>query len=323
MKIVGTIAKLGLCLAFATSVWAQAVSQIQGTVQDSTGATVPGAEVKATQTATGTVRTTTSAGDGNYVLPNLPTGPYTIEVTKQGFTKYVQTGVVLQVASSPTIDIALKVGAVNESVQVEANATLVETQTTGVGGVMETERVLELPLNGRNSADLIQMVGAAVNTGVAGGASSRSMNGGVGYSVAGGQSYGVSYQLDGSLHNNPFDNLNLPLPFPDALQEFKVETSSLTAQNGMHSAAAVNAVTKSGTNEFHGDAFEFLRNGATCVLLTYRRQPEAQPVRRHNRRSHQEKQAVRVRSLSGNQDPPVCAGQLGVCSNGQGTDGRL
>ncbi len=262
MKSLGTIAKLGLFLVFAASVWAQAVSQIQGTVQDASGAAVPGAEVKATQIATGTVRTTLSAADGNYVLPNLPIGPYTVEVAKQGFTKYVQTGIVLQVATSPTIDIALNVGQVSEQVNVEANASQVETQTTSVGSVMETERVLELPLNGRNSADLIQNLGAAVNTGVAGGASSRSMNGGVGYSVAGGQSYGVSYQLDGSLHNNPFDNLNLPLPFPDALQEFKVETSALTAQNGMHASAAVNAVTKSGTNEFHGDAFEFLRNGA-------------------------------------------------------------
>ena len=242
--------------------WSQALTQIQGNVQDSSGAAVSGASLKATQTSTGVTRTTTSSADGGYVLPNLPLGPYSLEVTKDGFTKYVQTGITLQVNVAPTVDIALKVGSVTESVQVEANANLVETQTTSVGAVMETERVLELPLNGRNSADLISMIGAAVNTGAAGGASSRSMNGGVGYSVAGGQAYGVSYQLDGSLHNNPFDNLNLPLPFPDALQEFKVETSSLTAQNGMHSAAAVNAVTKSGTNQIHGDAFEFLRNGA-------------------------------------------------------------
>ncbi len=87
------------------------------------------------------------------------------------------------------------------------------------------------------------------------------MQGGQAYSVAGGQSFGVAYLLDGAIHNNPFDNLNLPLPFPDALQEFKVETSSLTAQNGMHSGAAVNSVTRSGTNEIHGDLFEFLRNG--------------------------------------------------------------
>src|SRR5262249_5570557 len=99
--------------------------------------------------------------------------------------------------------------------------------------------------------------GAAFN------ASSRSFQGvlgGEGFSVAGGQSSSVSYQLDGATHNNPYDNLNLPLPFPDALQEFKVETSALTAQNGFHAGAAVNAVTKSGTNEFHGDLFEFVRN---------------------------------------------------------------
>jgi len=262
MKTLGIFVRLVLFICLGAIAWSQALTQIQGTVQDSTGAAVPGAAIKATQTDTGATRTTTSAADGGYVLPNLPLGPYSLEVTKEGFQKYVQTGITLQVNVIPTVDIALKVGSISESVNVEANANLVETQTTSVGAVMETERVLELPLNGRNSADLIQMIGAAVNTGVAGGASSRSMNGGVGYSVAGGQAYGVSYQLDGSLHNNPFDNLNLPLPFPDALQEFKVETSSLTAQNGMHSGAAVNAVTKSGTNEFHGDAFEFLRNGA-------------------------------------------------------------
>src|SRR5207249_7193740 len=95
-------------------------------------------------------------------------------------------------------------------------------------------------------------------------AQSRSMqgsNGGLAYSLAGGLFFGIGYTLDGSTHNNPYDNLNLPLPFPDALQEFKVETSGLSAQNGMHSGGAVNAVVKSGTNELHGDLFEFARNG--------------------------------------------------------------
>src|SRR5207302_11238617 len=94
-------------------------------------------------------------------------------------------------------------------------------------------------------------------------ATSRSMGGaqgGVAFSVAGGLAFGVAYVLDGATHNNPYDNLNLPLPFPDALQEFRAETSALTAQNGMHSGAAVNAVTKSGTNTVHGDLFEFLRH---------------------------------------------------------------
>jgi len=263
MRLSGWIALFVISCGLGSMAWAQATARIQGTVRDPSGGGVPGAEVKATQTATGTVRTATTGTDGGYVLPELPVGPYLLEVTKEGFARYAQTGIVLAVADSPTIDAPLKVGAVTESVQVEANAALVETQTTGISGVMENQRILELPLNGRNPADLIQLSGASVAPGVAFNASSRSMQGvlgGEGYSVAGGQTSSVAYLLDGALHTNPFDNLNLPLPFPDALQEFKLETSALTAQNGIHSGATVTAVTKSGTNEIHGDLFEFVRN---------------------------------------------------------------
>jgi hypothetical protein len=252
-------------LAFCGSAARAQVStaEIQGTVQDASGLAVQGAEVKAAQTETGAVRTATTAVDGGYVLPDLPVGPYQLEVTKEGFSKYVQTGIVLQVASNPTIPITLKVGQVTEQVSVQADAALVETQATGVGNVMENQRILDLPLNGRNPADLIQLAGAAVAPGGTYNASSRSFqgqSGGEGYAVAGGQTSGTTYMLDGALHNNPFDGLNLPLPFPDALQEFKLETSALTAQNGIHGGASVNSVTKSGTNDFHGDLFEFLRN---------------------------------------------------------------
>ena len=140
---------------------------------------------------------------------------------------------------------------------VEASAPLVETRNPAIGGVIDNERIEELPLNGRNAADLIAIAGAVVS---AGPSSSRSMQGGVGYSVAGGQAFGVAYLLDGAIHNNPYDNFNLPLPFPDALQEFRVETSAQNAQNGFHSGASVNAATKCGTNAFHGDLFEFVRN---------------------------------------------------------------
>lgn len=255
MKLLRVAIFCALCCA---SLYAQATSQIQGVVQDASGSAVPGAEVKATQTDTGAVRTIATGSDGVYVLSNLPIGPYRIEISKSGFATFVQTGLVLQVASNPTVDAQLKVGAVSEQVQVEANAAQVETEATSVGTVIENQRILDLPLNGRQATDLIQLAGAAVPAGVNG---TAGMHGGQNIVVAGGSLSGVSYMLDGTLYNNPFDATNLPFPFPDALQEFKLETSTLTAQNGTHSAAAVNAVTMSGTNSYHGDAFEFLRNG--------------------------------------------------------------
>src|SRR5436190_343993 len=251
--------RLAIVLVFACAVvWAQATSQIQGIVQDSTAAVIPGVEVKAIQTDTGITRSATSGEDGHYTLLNLPIGPYRLEVNKPGFSPYVQTGIVLQVASIPTINVSLKPGAIVDTVRVEANAGLVETQTTSVGTVIENQRIVELPLNGRNAVELIGLAGAVIPAGRAG---TAGFPGGLNFSVAGGQLNGVTYFLDGALHNNPFDAVNLPFPFPDALQEFKVETSTLTAQNGLHSAAAVNVVVKSGTNAFHGDLFEFFRNG--------------------------------------------------------------
>jgi hypothetical protein len=263
MKSPGFITGVCLFAGLAVSVWAQNIStsQIQGTVKDASGLGVPGAEVKAIQTETGVLRTAVSGSTGDYVLPTLPIGPWRLEVSKQGFSTYIQTGIVLQVGTNPTVDAALKIGAVSEQVSVEANAALVETQATGVGQVIENQRILELPLNGRNAAELVQLTAGAVLQGVSSSRSFQGQSGGEAIAVAGGTSFGTTYLLDGAFHNNPYDNLNLPLPFPDALQEFKVEASSLTAQNGVHSGAAVNAVTKSGTNSYHGDAFEFLRNG--------------------------------------------------------------
>lgn len=239
--------------------FAQSTAQIQGVVQDPSGSAIPGAEVKATQTDTGAVRDVMSGAKGDYVLPNLPIGPYRIEVSNQGFQPYVQTGVVLQVASSVTINVTLKLGAVSEQVEVQANAPLVDTERTGIGTVVESQRIVELPLNGRNATDLIQLAGSTVFAGQ--GSSGASIPGSEALSVAGGLTYGVGYRLDGADYNNPYDATSMPFPFPDALQEFKVETSALTAQNGEHSGAAINAVTRSGTNSFHGDLFEFLRNG--------------------------------------------------------------
>jgi hypothetical protein len=219
---------------------------------------LPGAEVSATQTATGLARTAVSNEAGLFVLPSLPTGPYKLEVSLPGFRSFVQTGIVLEVNAQPVINVALEVGQVTETIEVQANAAMVETQTTGVAQVMETKQILELPLNGRNVTDLITLSGAATTPND--GSSSRSISGQQNIRVAGGLSGSVHYSLDGALHTNPYDNLSLPLPFPDALQEFKVETSALSASQGGASGAQASAVTKSGTNQIHGDLFEFVRN---------------------------------------------------------------
>jgi hypothetical protein len=250
---------IGLAVVFLScdAAWAQGSAQISGAVRDQSGAVMPGVEITATQTATGVARTTITNETGSYILPNLPTGPYRLEAVLPGFRTYAQSGIVLEINSNPTIPIVLEVGQVAETVEVQANAALVETRTTGVGQIMEVERILELPLNGRNAAELILGIGAAVQQGTS---SPRSMPNQPDVRVAGGQAGSVAFSLDGSPHNNPYDNLNLPLPFPDALQEFKVETSALSASQGQHSGAQVNAMTRSGTNEFHGSLFEFLRN---------------------------------------------------------------
>ena len=251
-----------LALLLAASIFAQSAStsQISGTVQDSSGLGVPGAQVKVIQTDTGLTRTADSGTDGSYLLPSLPIGPYRLEVTKQGFDTYVQNGIVLQVASNPTIDAKLQVGNVSQQVVVEASATMVETRNSGVGQVVDQQRVVDLPLNGRYATDLIYLAGAAATAPVADLVSAKNYPNEAVVSIGGGLANGTTYILDGGTHNDPFNNLNLPLPFPDALQEFKVETSALPAQYGQHSAGAINAVTKSGGNAFHGDAFEFVRN---------------------------------------------------------------
>jgi len=238
--------------------WAQlSTAQMSGRVTDPSGAVLPGVSVTVTQTATGFTRSDLTDENGSYVLPNLPTGPYRLEVSLQGFRSYVQTGLVLQVAASPVINAVLEIGEVAETITVVGGTPLVDVQSAGISEVVRSQEILALPLNGRNAVDLVTIAGAAVQTGIA---SSRAMQGGVSIAVAGGQSFGVAYLLDGAMHNNPQDNLNLPLPFPDALQEFSVATSGLSAQHGMHSGAAVNAVTKSGTNRFSGNVFEFLRD---------------------------------------------------------------
>jgi len=240
------------------SAWAQATATISGTARDQSGAVLPGVTIAVIQQETGLIRTTVSNDTGSYVLPNLPLGPYRLEATLQGFATFAQTGIVLQVNSGPVVNPVMGVSAIAEEVQVTAVAPLVDTRSTGVGTVVESERIVELPLNARQVTQLITLSGLAVQT-----ISSPafSMNTGVRISVAGGNDFGVSYSLDGAPHLNNFDGTGMHLPFPDALQEFRLATGAQEAGGTIRAGASVSAVTKAGTNALHGSAFEFARDG--------------------------------------------------------------
>ena len=240
---------------------AVAVAEVHGEVSDISGAAVPSAQIKITQAETQYARNTTAASDGAFSFPNLPVGPYTLEVTAEGFKTHVQSGIILQVGSGVQVNVILQVGSVTENVRVTASANMVETRTNSVAQVIDERRIMELPLNGRQVTDLIVISGAATPTPNANMISSKNYPSSTTMSVAGGQGNGTNYLLDGGDNVSNFTNVNMPFPFPDALQEFSVETSSLPARNGLHPGGVVNVITKSGTNQMHGALFEFLRNG--------------------------------------------------------------
>jgi hypothetical protein len=254
------IAAAVIFAAMCDNTWAQATAQISGTVKDQSGAVLPGVEITATQTETGAARTAVTNETGSYILSNLAIGPYRLEASLPGFRTFIQTGIILQVNGSPQINPTLEVGQVTEQVEVEANAALVETRNAGVGQVVENARILELPLNGRNVNELISLSGATAPA-AAQGSGRNPFLPATGVSVAGGSSIGLNYTLDGANHNNSFENTFLSMPFPDAMQEFKVETSATSVQNGVRPSGSVSLVTKSGTNQIHGNLFEFVRNG--------------------------------------------------------------
>jgi Carboxypeptidase regulatory-like domain/TonB dependent receptor-like, beta-barrel len=241
---------------------AVATVQISGTVQDSSGAVIPEARVTATQTQTGFSRSATSGTSGNYVIPQLPVGSYQLSVEKAGFKGFVQKGIELQVGDNPRIDVALEVGAIEQQIEVHASAQMVQTEQTSVSSVIDQRRIVQLPLNGRQATQLIILAGAATASRNGGLATSKNYPSSVSISVAGGMGNGTNYLMDGADNEDAFSNVNQPFPFPDALQEFSVQTSTLSTRYGLHPGATVNVVTKSGTNQYHGALFEFVRNGA-------------------------------------------------------------
>jgi hypothetical protein len=243
---------------------AQGLGSITGRVTDTNSGAVAGATVTATQIDTGFIRSATTDADGLYVIPSLRPATYTLSVEAEGFSSSRQTGIVLQADQTLTVNVTVSVGSTTETVTVVGNALQVDTSTSTLRQVIEQQRISELPLNGRNAAQLTLLVAGAVNSpnGGADQGATKTFPGAVTFSANGSRQNSISYQLDGGNYVDEYTNVNQPFPFPDALQEFSVQTSNYSAEYGSNAGGVVNVVTKSGTNNFHGDAFAFNRNPA-------------------------------------------------------------
>lgn len=233
---------------------------LTGRVLDSTQAAVPGATVQATNTGTNEVTTATTDATGNYTIPFLRPGTYTVTAEAAGFKKFVQEGLVLQVAQAATLNISLEVGAVTEQVTITAEAPLLETARADRGGVIDRQRVHELPLNGRNPFLLGAMV-AGVNFWGAAIWQRPFDNGAIAeWTINGSQTRGTEFLLDGAPNNGQAGGNNIAyVPPVDSVQEFKIHTNTYDAQYGHTNGGIINVSLKSGTNAFHGTAYEFMR----------------------------------------------------------------
>ena len=251
-----------LLAAFVEPGWAQTQGAITGTVADTSGASIPGADVTVTNTATRGMRNTTTNADGLYTFPSLPPGFYELKVELQGFKTVEIPSFKVDIQQTVRVDVPLEVGALNETVTVTGTTTLLNTQSTTVGTVIENKVVVELPLNGRQYLNLVAIApNVNVLSPAAGQAGARLGGERAQQSIsAGGQRIFFNYYtLDGVNNNEPNFQNYIALPSIDAIQEFKVQTGVYPAEFG-HQSTQVNVVTKSGGNQYHGSIFEFLRD---------------------------------------------------------------
>lgn len=242
---------------------AQDAGSITGTVRDSSGAVVPGAEVKAVSAAIGVTRTTTTNADGEYLAAALPPGSYDLSVTASGFKVFQAKKIVVQVSEKARVDVNLQVGQVSENVVVEgSNVAQVETQSSEISGVVTGKEISQLELNGRNFTQLITLVpGVSNQTGQD--ESGVGLNGSIAFSVNGGRGEYNNWQIDGANNMDTGSNATLnTYPSVDAVAEFRVQTSNYSAVYGRNGSGNIEVITKNGTKSFHGDAYEFIKNDA-------------------------------------------------------------
>src|SRR6266481_1422065 len=251
------------CFALSGIAHAQSTTSLNGTVTDSTGAAVPNAKVSATNQATGIVSGTQTDGAGAYLFPALPIGIYRLEVKASGFQSAVISNLKLDVATSVTQNVEVKVGEATEKIEIVADAAIIETTTNSMGQVINEKTVQEIPLNGRHFTDL-SLLTPGTMTPPANGFLSAPLRGqgSFGINTAGAREDTTNWLVNGiNLNDNVQNQLTFQPPI-DTLAEYKIDNSSFPAEYGRNSGAIVNLATRSGSNEYHGELFEFFRYNA-------------------------------------------------------------
>ena len=250
---------LVLCLVVVGTLPATARAQsstatLSGTVVDGNAAALPGTSITAVNVETGQRREVISKSDGTFTIPLLQPGRYTVTALLQGFAPTEIRDIVLNVNDERTLQIQLRIGQIEETVVVRAEASQVDTKTGTLKEVVAQERIVGLPLNGRNALQLQRLVPGAGGVVAPGQGQNESL------SINGSRPNSNNYTLDGGDNHDPFFNTPSVFPNPDALQEFTIQTSAYSAAYGRNAGAVINAITRSGTNDFHGSLFEFLRD---------------------------------------------------------------
>ena len=249
-------------LALPATAQIAGTANVQGTVQDASGAVVPNADVTITDTATQVSHSTKTSSAGVYVFPGLITGTYNLSVRATGFQSYEQSGIVLEIGSSIAVNVSLKVGTAETKIEVRAEGLALQTEDPSYKQTIDTKDITELPLNSASR----QITGLLFISGGASVAPGNDFTGSkysyqtISVSIAGGNGNTTLWRLDGGDNQDYMANGNLPFPFPDAVSQFSVESTALGAEEGQHTGGYVNVVTRSGTNTYHGSAFEFMRN---------------------------------------------------------------
>ena len=252
-----------LSIGSSTRLRADVTGSILGTVHDPTGAVVAGAAVKATNAGTNQTRITTTDETGSFRILALPVGRYTIEVTQPGFQRFLTTDIELTVNEQRRIDVGLQVGTIEQKVEVTAASVAIETTATQLGQVIEQKKLLGLPLNGRSYIDLLGLQAGAAPTTTGSIQQDRPVSGGLSagnISVNGQRETANAFLVNGGDVSEGRNLGTAIIPNLDSIAEFRLITNLFDAEYGKFSGAVMNAVTKSGTNGFHGTAFEFLRN---------------------------------------------------------------